>query len=260
MNFARKPDHKNLENLEYEKSGHTGFETPTGSQYKVDAHKDLTTGIHGVGSGIIAALDTDQKIPTVNLGGPGADNTKYLRGDQTWQTPAGTGAPPSYMQEALIECYPFGGAPTTLTPTNHAANVARVFPFEVDRPITVSRIIIRTNAALANCLILGIFDSAGNRIWTSGVLSTLATRWVIISSGLPITLPVGTYYFATTNNNVTSTTAAYTVTPALGGADIPRWGTVPATSGAMPTSINPAAITPKVGGWMCYILLSNVIT
>jgi len=29
------------------------------------------------------------KVPTVNLGGAGADNTKYLRGDQTWAAPAG---------------------------------------------------------------------------------------------------------------------------------------------------------------------------
>jgi hypothetical protein len=29
------------------------------------------------------------KVPTVNLGGAGADATKYLRGDQSWQVPAG---------------------------------------------------------------------------------------------------------------------------------------------------------------------------
>lgn len=36
-----------------------------------------------------APLDAASKVPTANLGGAGADNTKYLRGDQTWQTPAG---------------------------------------------------------------------------------------------------------------------------------------------------------------------------
>jgi len=36
-----------------------------------------------------APLDSNSKIPTVNLGGSGADNTKYLRGDQTWQTISG---------------------------------------------------------------------------------------------------------------------------------------------------------------------------
>ena len=33
----------------------------------------------------LAPLDANSKVPTVNLGGSGADNTKYLRGDQTWQ-------------------------------------------------------------------------------------------------------------------------------------------------------------------------------
>jgi len=181
-------------------------------------------------------------------------------GETSLHSHSGGSTPPAYLQEALIECYPFGGAPTTLTPTTHAANVARIFPFEIDRPITVNRLIIRTNAALATCLILGIFNSSGTQIWTSGVISTLTTRWVVVSANLPITLPVGTYYFATTNNNVTSSTAAYTITPALGGADLPRWGTVPATAGAMPGSIDPTAITETVGGWMCYVLLSNVTT
>jgi len=38
-----------------------------------------------------APLDANAKVPTVNLGGEGADNTKYLRGDQTWQVPSGGG-------------------------------------------------------------------------------------------------------------------------------------------------------------------------
>ena len=205
-------------------------------------------------------LDVNQKVPTVNLGGVGADNTKFLRGDQTWQVPAGGSTPPSYMQEALIECYPFGGTPTTLTATNHTATAARIFPFEVDRPITINTIRIRTNAVLANCLICGIYDSAGTRLWQSGVLSTIATSWLDITANLPITLPIGTYYFATTNNNIASTTAAYSVTPAVGGAFLPRWGTVPTTNGAIPASIDPTAITETTGGWMCYVLLSNVTT
>jgi hypothetical protein len=38
-----------------------------------------------------APLDANAKVPTVNLGGEGADNTKFLRGDQTWQVPPGGG-------------------------------------------------------------------------------------------------------------------------------------------------------------------------
>lgn len=49
----------------------------------------------GAASGL-APLDAASKVPTVNLGGAGADNTKFLRGDQTWAVPAGGGL--SYTQ------------------------------------------------------------------------------------------------------------------------------------------------------------------
>ena len=43
-----------------------------------------------------AGLDATVKVPTIQLGGAGADNTKYLRGDQTWVTPTAAAADPSY--------------------------------------------------------------------------------------------------------------------------------------------------------------------
>lgn len=52
----------------------------------------------GIASGL-APLDANSKVPTVNLGGAGADNTKYLRGDQTWQVPPG-GSTVGYVVEA----------------------------------------------------------------------------------------------------------------------------------------------------------------
>jgi hypothetical protein len=52
----------------------------------------------GAASGL-APLDANSKVPTVNLGGAGADNTKYLRGDQTWQVPTG-GTIVGYVVEA----------------------------------------------------------------------------------------------------------------------------------------------------------------
>ncbi len=36
-----------------------------------------------------AGLDAGSKVPTAQLGGAGADATKYLRGDQSWAVPAG---------------------------------------------------------------------------------------------------------------------------------------------------------------------------
>ncbi len=35
----------------------------------------------------VPILDTDNKIKTTDLGGIGADGTKYLRGDKSWQAP-----------------------------------------------------------------------------------------------------------------------------------------------------------------------------
>src|SRR4030042_6340309 len=69
-----------------------------------DIHAALTASTHGVSAsgfedkankGAVsgyAPLDANQKVPTVNLGGDGADNTKYLRGDQTWQVPTASTA------------------------------------------------------------------------------------------------------------------------------------------------------------------------
>lgn len=46
------------------------------SPYEQAVHKGTASGY--------AALDSGSKVPTVQLGGAGADNTKFLRGDQVW--------------------------------------------------------------------------------------------------------------------------------------------------------------------------------
>jgi hypothetical protein len=51
----------------------------THTNMEVTTNKGAVSGYCG--------LDTTQKIATAYLGGVGADNTKYLRGDQTWVTP-----------------------------------------------------------------------------------------------------------------------------------------------------------------------------
>lgn len=76
-------NHAALQNLYYNTSGHMGF-SPDGhthNGYEATANKNMANGY--------APLDSNSKVPTVNLGGSGADETKYLRGDQTWQTPSG---------------------------------------------------------------------------------------------------------------------------------------------------------------------------
>lgn len=170
---------------------------------------------------------------------------------------ADVAAAPVLRQVEIGRNWPEGGVPTTLTPTAHGSTVVRVFPFELPGDITPAAILIRSNAALANCLRVAIFNEDGTQRWAAGPLSTVAGR-IAITTGLPGKLDAGLYYWATTNNNVSSTTAAYSVTPALAGtANLPRWGTVPTAGGAMPASIAPAAITETTGGWMAYVTFSE---
>jgi len=175
--------------------------------------------------------------------------------------PVGPQGPAGFSTNAtfydLIQNYPFGGTSTTLTPTALGASTCLVYPFEIYRNITVTAIYVRSNAALSNCLLVGIYDSTGTRLYASSALSTVATGWVAVT-GISVTLASGTYYFGTTNNNVASSTSAYTVTPSIGTATLPRWGSVTTSSGALPASITPSSITKTVGGWMCYVLFSTV--
>ena len=182
--------------------------------------------------------------------------------------PTGPQGPAGFSTNAtftnLIQNYPFGGTPTTMRPNDLGASTCLVYPFEIDRNITVTNIYIRSNNALANCLLIGIYDSAGTRLYVSNALNTVDSGWIAIP-GISVTLASGTYYFGTTNNNVASNTAAYTVTPSIGTATLPRWGYVATSSGAMPASITPSSIIKSSGtpgtttaGWMCYVLLSSV--
>ncbi len=63
-------------------------------------------GNKGGGSGY-APLDAGSKVPAVNLGGAEATGSKYLRSDQTWQTPAGGS-----------EAYPIGSVFLAVVDTN----------------------------------------------------------------------------------------------------------------------------------------------
>ncbi len=102
-------------------------ETPAGAQAKVDTHSADTSAVHGIADTSVletttgsqakvnthaaaadphtayqkesekgaisgyASLDSGTKVPTTELGGSGADNTKFLRGDQSWAVPSGGG-------------------------------------------------------------------------------------------------------------------------------------------------------------------------
>jgi hypothetical protein len=120
-------------------------------------------------------------------------------------------------------------------------------------------VVIKTPAAVANGYRFGIFDSTGTQVWTSGAVSTTA-NYTTVTANTPFTLTPGTYYFAVTNNGSGSVTGGLSVTVALGSASLPRFGTVSITAGAMPSSINPSAITETTGGWPVWVVLSATTT
>lgn len=227
--------------------------TDTGDVYnKASGTWTIATNIKG------ATGATGPQGPT---GATGANGTQGPQGETGATGPPG---PAGFSTNAtfvnLIKNYPFAGITgslQTLTPNALGASTCRVYPFEIDRNITVTAIYIYSYRALANCLLIGIYDSAGTRLYASNATTTVTSGWIAIT-GISVTLASGTYYFGTTNNGVASNTAAYAVTPGIGTADLPRWGYVATTNGAMPLSITPSSITKSVGGWMCYVVLSAV--
>jgi hypothetical protein len=66
--------------LDTDLSGHEGAADPHPG-YQKESEKGSANGY--------ASLGADAKVPTAEMGGAGADNTKFLRGDQTWQVPPG---------------------------------------------------------------------------------------------------------------------------------------------------------------------------
>jgi hypothetical protein len=102
------------------------------TQYQKESEKSQASGY--------ASLDAGVKVPTLELGGAGADASKYLRGDQTWNTPVGSGG--GYANTFLLmggqmsEAYKCLGqaalAATTLTdvytvPAGKSAVISTVF-------------------------------------------------------------------------------------------------------------------------------------
>ena len=157
----------------------------------------------------------------------------------------------------LISAFPYGGSPSTATPTAWGATVMRIFPFFLPARLRVNVMLLRSNGVVSACLIGGIFNEFGAQVYQTGALDTVATSWIVHTPTTGFVMEPGWYYYGQTNNNVTSVTAAYTVAPAHGSAALPRSGTYSTSAGAMPSSITPSSITPANVLLPAYVLLSE---
>ena len=93
-----------------------------------------STANKGTASGY-APLDSGSKVPTTNLGGAGADNTKFLRGDQTWMAPPGTSDATSSSKGVIQLTGDLGGTAASPTVPGLANKVSSVAA--TDATITV---------------------------------------------------------------------------------------------------------------------------
>jgi hypothetical protein len=179
----------------------------THTNMEVTTNKGAVSGYCG--------LDTTQKIAPVYLGGEGADNTKYLRGDQTWVTPAavtpawkgaiaggfGNGDPCDTLQLMYNN-------PINATPTNIAITVARISYFKLDTSLVVNKIRFFGVGATTNVYRVAIYRSSDlSRLTSELAFSTSSQTWGSVGSALNLTLAANTLYFIAVSVNATGTTA-----------------------------------------------------
>lgn len=143
-------------------------------------------------------------VATARLGSGTADGTTFLRGDQTWATPAGgggaSGKDDQYYRQvgtSPLERYYIAGmgngiALTTGAPT---VNVLRAFPFFSTRGGTLDRIAIQVTTLIASGVArLGIYQATSDtnlypsaRIVDAGTVSTATTGMKTITINVPLT-------------------------------------------------------------------------
>lgn len=162
----------------------------------------------------------------------------------------------------LMQDFPFqvgAVAPTgvAVTATTFGQTLARVAPFMIFEGMFLKTVTISTPATSAGIgFDFGIYDDLGVRQWYTG--NQVPTAGITtITNALKVWLPEGQYYWAVSARTA-NTTASILCTPALSSAAIPRFGTIPVTSGTLPTNFNPeTGITKTVGGFPLYVTLTE---
>jgi hypothetical protein len=201
-------------------------------------------------------------------GSQGIQGIQGIKGDTGATGATGAQGPAGFSNNvtfySLLNSIPYyvsSGSPTSLSAQTFGSTTCEFFPFNVYSNITINGIYFHSEATASSHvnLLVAIFNDTGAQVWRSGDLYTFA-GWRAVTSGgtpsFPLYLTCGTYYWAYTNDNATSSVNVYTV---LSGSTannaLPRFGYVATTNGAMPSSLNFASYTQ--GGYMMpYVLLS----
>lgn len=196
-----------------------------------------------------AHIDASNELNTLS----GGNHLYYHGANRLWRR----GEP--RIMFPIASDFPLQNGTANISPSTHSSSVARVFPFYMPHYLIVNAVIIKTALIVADVFQWAIFNASGTQVFSTGTQSSV-NGWVTVTTGTPFTMTPGTYYGASTNANNAGVTSALTMSVAVGTASLPRYGTVAATSGAMPASIDPTAITETTGGWMNQVLLSGVTT
>jgi hypothetical protein len=177
------------------------------STFKVSATLKHATLI-GIGEpgGMPGLLNSGGKIPVTQLGEGTSPETKFLRGDQTWQTVSGGSSPAWYgvLYSNQNDCNPIEMlrewnmlSVAGPTPTGITVSLARCVMFTPPANITVNRIRLFGVGAATNLYKFAIYPvgTGQTKVWDSGTVTSAANTWLNIATGLPITLTAGTQYW-----------------------------------------------------------------
>jgi hypothetical protein len=117
-------------------------------------------------------------VPTANLGGAGADSTKYLRGDQTWVAPPGGTGSSSRNYTIYVQAL-------TSSPADNAMTYWGSIPAAPATSAGQRRVFIRRNGYLIGAEIYTYSGTAGTaQIWNMSVMRNGTTEKRFIANQL----------------------------------------------------------------------------